>query len=110
MTFTHGRIDQGEEWWIILVNNPIASRSTFSTCLWPVFIRRFGRERIWVELSNRPNISRRFHVELCSIQSERVEILLVKLLCLLRNGYQLRSVIKLFVDHLSAKLSIGFGE
>src|SRR5258708_4619790 len=111
MTFTHGRIDQRVEWWIILVNNAIARRPTFSTCcLWSVFIRRFGRERIWVELSNRPNISRRFHVELCSIQSERVEILLVELLCLPRNGYQLWSMIKLFVDHLATKLPIGFGE
>src|SRR5258706_3541610 len=74
------RIDQRVQWWIILVNDAIASRPTFSTCLWSVFIRRFGRERIWVELSNRPNSSRRFHVELCSIQSERVEILLVELL------------------------------
>src|SRR5260221_11364546 len=110
VTSTLERIDQRVQWWIILVNDAIASRRTLSTCIWSVCIRRFGRERIWVELSNRPNSSRRFHVELCSIQSERVEILLVELLCLLWNGYQLRSMIKLFVDHLATKLSISFCE
>src|SRR5260221_4756215 len=95
------RIDQRVQWWIILVNDAIASRPTFSTCLWSVFIRRFGRERIWVELSNRPNSSRRFHVELCSIQSERVEIMLFLLFCLMWIADQLRVMINRLHTHLA---------
>ena len=65
---------------------------------------------MWIELSNRPNVGRRFHIELHSIQNQRIKVLLVELQSLLRNRYQLRSMIKLFVDDLAAKLSIGFCE
>ena len=65
---------------------------------------------MWIELSHRPNVGRRFHIELCSIQSQRIKVLLVELQSLLRHRYQLRSMIKLFVDDLATKLSIGFCE
>ncbi len=110
LTVTHRCIDQRIERWIILVNNPAAGSLILSTCLCSVCISRFGGEQLWIELSDRPNVGRRFHIELRSIQNQRIKVLLVELQSLLRHRYQLRSMIKLFVDDLAAKLSIGFCE
>ena len=71
---------------------------------------RRGPEKIDFEFRNGPNVGRRFHIELRPIQKQRIPVLLAEEQRLLREGDQLRRVIKLFADYVSTELPVAFGE